>query len=465
MRYVDPLDADVLLADGSVAVVRGMLPGDHAGLAALHAGASLASLRLRFFAVGRKAGHDYVDHLFDPAQPTVASLVVTVRDRIVALGTAEPVSADTAEVAFLVDEERHGHGLGSLLLEHLAAACRDRGIRRFVAEVLTENRAMIGCLPRRRFRGHPRGGRRDASASRWASRRPRAPSPRPTPARTVPRRGRSSPLLHPRSVAVTGVRRDGTGIGAAVLGSIRAGGYAGVAARRPPQRRRSWPGWRSSARFVDLPEHVDLAIVAVPAARVLDALRDAAAAGVPTAVVDLVRLRGDGRRGSRAAARACCDLARAHSMRLVGPNCLGIMSNDPDDPAERDVQPRGAASGRPGDRLAVRRGRHRPARHRPRPRAGGRLLRLAGQQGGRLRQRPARRLARRPTRSPPPRCTWSRSATPRSSPGSPAASPSASRSSPSSAAARPAAGGPAPRTPPRRQRRAWASTRCSRRPG
>lgn len=192
MRYADPVDADVLLTDGTVAVVRGVLPGDHDGLAALHEGASLASLRMRFFATGRKAGHDYVEHLFDPHQPTVTGLVVTVRDRILALGTAEPVYADTAEVAFLVDEERHGLGLGSLLLEHPAAACRDRGIRRFVAEVLTENRAMLGVFLDAGFAitGSPTPA---PSTSRWASPPPHARSPRPTPARAVPRPGRSRP--------------------------------------------------------------------------------------------------------------------------------------------------------------------------------------------------------------------------------------------------------------------------------
>ena len=56
MRYADPLDADVLLTDGTVAVVRGVLTGDHDGLAALHEGASLASLRMRFFATGVPRG-------------------------------------------------------------------------------------------------------------------------------------------------------------------------------------------------------------------------------------------------------------------------------------------------------------------------------------------------------------------------------------------------------------------------
>lgn len=324
-RY--PPAADVLLSDGSVAVVRGVRAGDHGGLAALHDGASLTSLRMRFFSVGRQSGHDYVEHLFDPERPTVASLVVTVRDRIVALGTAEPVSGDTAEVAFLVDEERHGRGLGSLLLEHLAAACRDLGIRRFVAEVLTENRAMLGVFLAAGFeiaREIETGTVRVELGIAASERAVAAADAREGHAET-----RSlEPLLYPRSVAVTGVRRDGSGIGAAVVGSILAGGYAGALHVVHPSGD-VVAGVASRVRFTDLPDRVDLAIVAVPAARVLDALRDVAAAEVPTAVVISSGFEEMGAEGA-VLQRAMLDLARDHSMRLVGPNCLGVMSNDPE---------------------------------------------------------------------------------------------------------------------------------------
>lgn len=116
---------------------------------------------------------------------------------------------------------------------------------------------------------------------------------------------------------MTGVRRDGTGIGAAVLGSIRAGGYAGSLHVVHPSAAEI-AGVAASARFADLPVPVGLAIVAVPAERVLDALRDAAAAGVPTAVVISSGFEEMGAAGA-ALQRAMLDLARAQSMRLVGP--------------------------------------------------------------------------------------------------------------------------------------------------
>ncbi len=327
MRYADPLDADVLLTDGTVAVIRGLRPGDRPGLDRLHEEASLESLRMRFFAVGHKAGTDYVAHLADPDHPTVATLVVTIRDRLVALGTAEPVDQDTAEVAFLVDESLHGHGLGSLLLEHLAAACRHRGIRRFVADVLTHNRPMLGVFLDAGFHVTRKSDGETVHvelAVAASSASLAAADSREGQAET-----RSlAPLLYPHTVAVTGVRRDGTGIGAAVLGSIAAGGYTGTLHVVHPSGE-VVAGLASSPRFVDLPGKVDLAIVAVPAPRVLDALRDAAEAGVPSAVVISSGFEEMGAEGA-ALQHAMLDLARTHSMRLVGPNCLGLMSNHPD---------------------------------------------------------------------------------------------------------------------------------------
>ncbi|MCW2794501.1 MAG: family N-acetyltransferase [Nocardioides sp.] len=329
MRNADPLDADVLLADGTVAVVRPLLPTDRQGLHELHEGASDASLRLRFFAIGHKAGRDYVSHLFDAtAAPTVASLVVTLHGRIVALGTAEQVAPDVAEVAFLVAEDLHGQGMGSLLLEHLAAVCRDRGIRRFVAEILSDNYPMLRVFLDAGFevtRDAADLGSVHVEMGTAASAR----AVEAADARESRAEARSlAPLLYPRSVAVTGVRRDGSGIGAAVLASIRSGGYTGSLHVVHPTAV-TLGGLPAAARFVDLPGPVDLAIVAVPAPRALDALRDAAAAGIPAVVVISSGFEELGAEGARLQ-REMLDLAREHSMRLVGPNCLGVMGNDPD---------------------------------------------------------------------------------------------------------------------------------------
>ena len=116
-----PAPADVLLSDGSVAVIRPVVHNDSAQLHRLHEQVSDENYRLRFFAIGRHTGHEYVEHLL---RDSTLALVMELEGRIVGLATAEPTETTSAEVAFLVEDGHHGQGMGSLLLEHLAVAAR-----------------------------------------------------------------------------------------------------------------------------------------------------------------------------------------------------------------------------------------------------------------------------------------------------------------------------------------------------
>ncbi|MEO5665446.1 MAG: GNAT family N-acetyltransferase [Nocardioides sp.] len=321
-----PRPADVLLADGRIAAIRPMVPADREGLMALHDAAGDESLRLRFFALNRDASRHYVDHLVDHTGDTVATLVATIGGTIVAVATAERAGPDVAEAAFLVSDAEHRHGLGGLLLEHLAAACRDVGIRRFVADVLPDNTSMIRVF---RDAGFTLSNRSEqgvvlvemstaasAAAVEVADRREAV-----SEARSL------APLFHPRTVAVVGVRRDGAGLGHAVLASIREGGFTGKVYVVHPEVT-SVDGVRAVPSLTDVPEHVDVAVVAVPAARVLVAVQDAARAGVSTVVVISSGLAELGHEGVELQ-REMLRTAREHNIRLIGPNCLGVMVNDP----------------------------------------------------------------------------------------------------------------------------------------
>lgn len=327
--------ADVLLADGSIAVIRGLLPEDREALDELHEHASDDSIRFRFFAPSRTAGHDYVARMFSDDRAPVECLVATLGDRLVAVATAEAVpdgDPTSAEVAFLVADDLHGLGLGSLLLEHLAARARDHGIRRFTAEVLSGNRAMLGVFKDAGFTltRSSSEGITDLVMSTTASSAAVAAADqreRQAEARSL------HPLLTPRCVAVVGARRDRTGVGHAVLGSIREGGFTGSVYALHP-RAADLDGGRldgvpAYARLVDVPEHVDIAVVAVPPKRVLAVVEDAVAAGVSSLVVVTSGLGEMGEEGARIQ-RSIARLARAHSIRVIGPNCLGVMVNDPD---------------------------------------------------------------------------------------------------------------------------------------
>ncbi|MBU1801590.1 MAG: GNAT family N-acetyltransferase, partial [Actinobacteria bacterium] len=208
--------ADVLLADGSIAVVRPLLPNDGRALHDLHERVSDEAIRLRFFSTGRKSAHAYVDHVLAGEQ--TLALVAEQGGSLVGIATAEPIDEHRYEVAFLVDDDARGRGVGTLLLEHLAALALSRGITQFEADVLTENHAMLTVFAdagSSTSRSSDIGtmvlalatSATDVSVARADAREFQAE------ARSL------APMLHPHSVAVVGARSDGTGIGATVLRS------------------------------------------------------------------------------------------------------------------------------------------------------------------------------------------------------------------------------------------------------
>jgi acyl-CoA synthetase (NDP forming)/GNAT superfamily N-acetyltransferase len=317
-------ESDVLLSDGTIAVIRSLRDGDRDAVLALHEGVSEDTLRLRFFTASRSAGRAYVARLFDPAQRSAFALVGVVRGRVAGLATGEVTGPERAEVAFLVSDQDRGRGLGSLLLEHLAALGREHGLTRFDADVLLENHGMM-----RVFRGagfavsrHSQEGevsvelRTDVSAAaldasdrrEWRSE-----------ARSL------RPLLDPASVAFVGVRRSRGGVGRAVLDAITQGGYAGrlcvvhPAAEDEGGRIAGLPAY---PRVADIPDKVDLAVVVVPDEQLVPAMTDVCSAGVGAAVVVSPGVTGGGPGTYRELVR----LARTHSVRLVGPDSQGVLA-------------------------------------------------------------------------------------------------------------------------------------------
>ncbi|HET7734506.1 MAG TPA: GNAT family N-acetyltransferase [Nocardioidaceae bacterium] len=324
-----PAPADVLLTDGRVATIRVLTPADAEGLTALHEGVGEHSLRLRFFSANVGTARQYAAHLLDGADDTVLTLVAVLGHRIVAEASAERVGPDTAEVAFLVADDVHGLGLGSLLLEHLAAGCRELGITAFVADVLADNSQMLRVFLDAGFTvtKHSEYGVVEFRISTEAtSAAVRAADEREFHAETASLR----PLLYSRSVAVLGVRRTGGGIGNAVLSSIVAGGFTGdlYVVHPQPDEVQGLEGLTLLPRLTDVATDLDLVMIAVPARHVLDALRDAVAAKAAAAVVISSGFSELGEEGAQIQ-RDLLRIARENSIRLVGPNCLGVLSNDP----------------------------------------------------------------------------------------------------------------------------------------
>ncbi len=142
--YQHDLERDVAGDGGLHYRLRPIRPDDAPRLVAFHRQLSPHSVYMRFFTfhptlsdaeVARFTNVDYVDRL---------ALVVTLGDGLVAVGRFDRGPEETeAEVAFVVADELQHHGIGTLLLDELARAARERGVETFRAETLAENSAML----------------------------------------------------------------------------------------------------------------------------------------------------------------------------------------------------------------------------------------------------------------------------------------------------------------------------------
>jgi acyl-CoA synthetase (NDP forming)/GNAT superfamily N-acetyltransferase len=316
-----------LLADGTTVEIRPAGPGDYDAVKAMHQAMSPDNTYMRFFNVSRLSAETEARRVCRDPEPGRASLLALAGGAVV--GVASYVGRrdhpEQAEVAFAVADDMHHRGIATLLLEHLVSAARNRGITTFRAETLTENQAMLGVfadagLPvRRRFvdgvyqltfplPSEVAGTTLDGYLNAVAARE---------------RRADAASLRHvfaPESVAVIGASRRRGAVGRAILDNIRAGGYAGrlyTVNPRAAQADGQIDGERCLASVSDLPDGVDLAVVAVRAAGVLDVAEQCGQRGVRSLVVVSAGLDA----AAQAALLATC---RRHGMRLIGPDSFGV---------------------------------------------------------------------------------------------------------------------------------------------
>jgi acetyl coenzyme A synthetase (ADP forming)-like protein len=319
---------DVVLRDGSTLRLRTTTTADETSLLAFFDRLSTETRHLRFQGGVRIDAGLIAPFLRSDGTETL-SLVAELADpdgspRIVALGTFVRLRDPTrAEVAFVVADELQRRGIGSRLLERLAVHARRRGIERFVAQVLPENGAMLRVFGDTGFEVQRRyvDGVVEVEFELTAS---------PDVVARTDRRDHSAvsaslePFFRPSSVAVIGASaRRGT-IGGELFRNVIAGDFAGAA--YPVNPRGEPVGGIHAYRSVEeIPEGVDLAVVCVPSAQVLEAARAALQSGIRALCVISA---GFAETGSEGAARQdeLLALVRAHGARLIGPNCLGIAS-------------------------------------------------------------------------------------------------------------------------------------------
>ncbi|MCL6731368.1 bifunctional acetate--CoA ligase family protein/GNAT family N-acetyltransferase [Streptomyces neyagawaensis] len=355
-EYPAHWEADVVLRDGGTARIRPITVDDAERLVSFYEQVSDESKYYRFFApyprlsakdVHRFTHHDFVDRV-GLAATVGGEFIATVRyDRIGADGMPASAPADEAEVAFLVQDAHQGRGVASALLEHIAAVARERGIRRFAAEVLPANSKMIkvftdaGYQQKRSFEDgvvrlefglEPT----DRSLAVQRAREQRAE------ARSVQR------LLAPGSVAVIGAGRTPGGVGRSVLANLRDAGFAGrLYAVNKAVQDKELDGVPAYPSVRDIEGPVDLAVVAVPAAQVPEVVAECGEHGVQGLVVVSAGYAESGPEGHDRQ-RDLVRQARAYGMRIIGPNAFGVINTAPDVRLNASLAPEMPRSGRIG---------------------------------------------------------------------------------------------------------------------
>ncbi|MFB9838906.1 bifunctional acetate--CoA ligase family protein/GNAT family N-acetyltransferase, partial [Actinoallomurus acaciae] len=326
MPYPDQWEADVVLADGGTAHLRPIRPDDAGLLREFYARLSPESIYYRFFSPRPRLTDREIEHFTTVDYDNRVALIATIGGAMVAVVRYDRLrpGQDTAEVAFLVEDAHQGRGVASVLLEHIAAAARERGITRFVADVLPENRRMSKVFRDAGYKAEQRYEEgvlaltldlepTETSREVMAAREHRAES------RSIGR------LLSPRSVAVIGASREEHSVGQSVLRNLLAGGFAGPVYPVHPSAT-AVSSVRAYKTIGDVPGEVDLAVVAVPAEVVGDVVAQCAAKDVHGLVVLSAGFGETGPEG-RERQNELVRLARAGGMRVVGPNCLGIANN------------------------------------------------------------------------------------------------------------------------------------------
>jgi acyl-CoA synthetase (NDP forming)/RimJ/RimL family protein N-acetyltransferase len=342
---VEHWEADVLLKDGRVAQLRPILEADAERLVEFYSRVSEQSKYFRFFAPYPTLSDKDVTRFTTVDNDRRVAFVVTLHSTIIGVGRYDAVGDDEAEVAFLVEDAHQGRGVGQLLLEHLAQAGRERGIRTFVADVLPSNARMQQIF---REMGYQVEGMVDGGVTRLTFRI------EPTDLAVGVMRAREQRaeaasierIFRARSIAVIGASRRQDSIGQAMVRNLVLGDFSGsvYAVNSQAEAVSGLPAYKT---VQDIPGEVDVAIVAVPADSVNDVVLDCAAKGVHGLVVISAGFAEEGPEG-RQRQRTLLGLSRSYGLRLIGPNCLGFINTAPDLQLNASLSPSMPPQGRVG---------------------------------------------------------------------------------------------------------------------
>jgi len=340
--YPREREAEIVLRDGSTVHVRPVRTDDRPRIRAFLDGLSWESIGFRFvgspdldWVADWSVDVDYANRFALVAESGAPRLVV-------AHAAYVRIDADRAEVAFLVADAWQERGISTVLLAHLAEVAAAHGVSTFTADVLAYNHRMIEVF---RESGFPVRMRSTADAIA-------VELPTSLSAEAVERfeeRDRIAAVaavrsfLEPASVAVIGASRRRGSVGGELLHNLISSQFSGAvyAVNHSADVVQSLPAYRSVS---DIPNPVELAVVIVPAEAVVAVARQCATAGVRALLVISAGFGEVGRDGARRQ-RELVDVCRSAGMRLVGPNCLGVLNTAPEVSLNATFAPHAAAGG------------------------------------------------------------------------------------------------------------------------
>ena len=317
-------EATIVLRDGSTLAVRPIRSEDETDLARFFTELSFESRVFRFFVAIANADA-LAKQMVNVDYATRYGLVAVAGAdrRIVGHAMYVKTGPRKAELALAVADKYQGRGLGTILLGQLGEAAAAAGIDVLEAIVMPENHHMLKLL---RESGFPISVRSEPGEIH-------AELPTAISAdglRQFEDRDRVAAvaavghLLAPRSVAVIGASRQRGSIGAELFHNIVATGFRGTVYPVNPAATEI-EGIAAHASVLDIPGEVEMAVITAPSAAVLEVARQCAAKGVRGLVVISSGFAEVGPQGAELQ-RALLEICRQSGMRLVGPNCMGVIN-------------------------------------------------------------------------------------------------------------------------------------------
>jgi acetyl coenzyme A synthetase (ADP forming)-like protein len=321
-------ESTVVLRDGSTLAIRPVRVEDAPELGRFFADLSLESRVLRFFAAVINADSS-IQRMVNVDYTSSYGMVALAGAKAQIVGHAMYVQTEPrkAELALAVADAYQGRGLGTILLGQLAEAAAAAGFDVLEAVVRPENHNMLQMLRESGFPVHARSEPGEVHAELPTKIGPEG-------IRQFEDRERFAAvaavthLLAPKSVAVIGASRKAGSIGAAVVQNLVANGYHGLLYPVNPEATEI-EGVPAFPSVLAIPGDVEMAVVTVPATVVSRVARECAEKGVRGLVVISA---GFGEAGPDGVAleRELMEICRQAGMRLVGPNCMGVINTAPD---------------------------------------------------------------------------------------------------------------------------------------